>query len=80
MDEYSKIMAGMEEVYRAEGKWLDENAPRCHNRPMVLEASDKDDGFPDEEWWECSVCGHTKDIPCRRQPLPEPPNDDLGGT
>ena len=59
---YSEIMAGMEEVYRAEEKRLSEIAPRCHNRPMMLTDDDLDDGFKSQEWWECSVCGHTKDL------------------
>ena len=61
MDKYSRIMAGMEEVYRAEDKRLAKIVPRCHNRPMTLGSSDLDDGFPAEEWWECEVCGHVKD-------------------
>lgn len=54
-DEVNEIMAGMD---RATDEWLKHIAaiaPRCHFRPMMLE------GWGDESWWECSVCGHTKD-------------------
>jgi hypothetical protein len=52
--EFCKIMSDMERVYIAEQKRLNEIAPRCHFRPMFLDSDDC------EEWWECSVCGHTK--------------------
>jgi len=40
---------------------IERAAPICHFRKMVLEQSDSIDGYY-EEWWECSVCGHTKDL------------------
>lgn len=54
--EINDIMAGMD---RAMDEWVrsvERKAPRCHFRPMMLE------GWSDEQWWECSHCGHTKDI------------------
>ena len=61
-EEFNKIMDGMERVLADEERRLNEIAPRCHNRPMMLMEDDLDDGFPSPEWWECSACGHTKDI------------------
>lgn len=54
MDEMNKInMAMAEEIISA--------APLCHFRKMNLEESDSVDGYY-TQWWECSVCGHTKDL------------------
>ncbi len=51
-----KIMDGMEQVNRQMVADIEAASPRCHMRPM---------GFSDGEdynYWECSVCGHTKEI------------------
>jgi hypothetical protein len=58
--EINKIMSDMQDVYKKEEEHLLKIAPRCHNRPMVLTEGDLDDGIVSSEWWECSVCGHTK--------------------
>ncbi len=58
---FNEIMDGMEEVNRSMVKKIEATAPVCHFRKMMLEAGDSVDGFCDE-WWECSVCGHTKPI------------------
>ena len=50
---FYKIMDDMEKVYADVEQRLNEMAPRCHFRPMFLDEDDY------EEWWECSVCGHT---------------------
>jgi hypothetical protein len=60
-EEFNKIASGMDEV---NNKMYEEEvriAPRCHFRPMFRDMSDSTDGYY-EEWWECSVCGHTKAI------------------
>jgi hypothetical protein len=53
------IMDGMEDVNRAMVAAIEKTAPMCHMRKMFLEQSDSVDGHY-EEWWECSICGHTK--------------------
>lgn len=58
---FNKIMDGMEEVNRKMVESMNKAAPKCHFRPMYLEQSDSVDGCY-EEWWECSVCGHTKNL------------------
>ncbi len=58
---FFSIMNGMEEVNRKMVKDIEKSAPVCHFRKMVLEQSDSIDGYY-ESWWECSVCGHTKDV------------------
>lgn len=47
---------GLNQSYIDMEKRLNEDAPKCHFRPMYL---DECDGV---SWWECSVCGHTKDV------------------
>jgi hypothetical protein len=59
--EINKIMDGMEEANREMVEKQIKFAPKCHFRPMFRDMSDSTDGYY-EEWWECSVCGHTKDI------------------
>ena len=56
-----EIMDGMEKVNRKMVKEIEDNAPVCHFKKMNLEQSDSVDGYY-TEWWECSVCGHTKDL------------------
>lgn len=56
-----KIMDGMEEANREMEAAIDAAAPMCHFRQMFLDMSDSTDGYY-EQWWECSVCGHTKPI------------------
>ena len=53
------VFAGMEMVNRKMANTIKDNAPTCHMRKMMLEESDSVDGHYDQ-WWECSVCGHTK--------------------
>lgn len=60
-EEYNKLMDGMEEVNRKMEDRIIATAPKCHFKPMVLEQSDSVDGYY-EQWWECSACGHTKDL------------------
>ena len=59
--EINEIMAGMDKVNLEMHKKEIANAPLCHFRPMFKDMSDSTDGYYDE-WWECSVCGHTKDL------------------
>lgn len=64
-DEFNEIMDGMQE---AMGMVYDKrlaDAPICHFRPMDIQQSDSIEGYY-TEWWECSVCGHTKDLKERR--------------
>lgn len=56
----NSIMAGMDEAYKAEEDRLNRVAPKCHFRPMFLDSADASD-YHTAYWWECSVCGHTKD-------------------
>lgn len=58
-EEFNKIAAGMDEVNNKMAEEIEEEAPVCHFRKMFLDMSDSIDGYY-EEWWECSVCGHTK--------------------
>jgi rubredoxin len=41
--------------------FIDRHAPVCHFRKMFLDEADSTD-YHTVQWWECSVCGHTKDI------------------
>lgn len=50
---------GLEESYREMEKNINQAAPKCHFRPMTLEHGDGPEYV--DAWWECSVCGHTKD-------------------
>ncbi len=58
--EVNEIMTGMEQVYVNEVARLAAIAPRCHFRPMILDSADASD-YRTEYWWECAVCGHTKE-------------------
>lgn len=49
------IMRGMDEVNNRMAKEIEAKAPMCHMRKMSYESGDG------ESWWECGVCGHTKD-------------------
>ena len=60
-NEFNKIAAGMDRVNDEMCRRIYEKAPMCHFRKMHLEQSDSVDGYY-TEWWECSVCGHTKNI------------------
>lgn len=60
-EQFFEIRDGMEEVNRAMVQEIEEKAPICHFRKMDLERSDSVDGYY-TEWWECSVCGHIRDI------------------
>lgn len=59
--EFNKIAEGMDEVNHQMHDEEIKTAPKCHFRPMFRDMSDSTDGHYDE-WWECSVCGHTKDL------------------
>ena len=52
----NEIFAGMDEVMAAEERRLNSIAPKCHFRPMMFDTLDN------EAWWECSYCGHIKEI------------------
>jgi len=58
---FNEICDGMEEVNNIMAVKIELAAPMCHMRKMYLEQSDSIDGYY-SEWWECSVCGHTKDL------------------
>lgn len=57
-DEIYQAFEGLEESYREMIEELDKNAPKCHFRKMALISGEVGDG----DWWECSVCGHTKEL------------------
>jgi len=57
-EDFNEICDGMEQVNREMERQISKAAPVYHFRKMSLEQSDSVDGFY-EEWWECSVCGHT---------------------
>lgn len=59
--EFNKIAEGMDEVNNMMAVEIEKAAPMCHCRKMFLDRSDSTDGYY-EEWWECSVCGHTEDL------------------
>lgn len=50
---------GLEEANREMAKRIEDKAPTCHFRKMVLEEDDSTMGA-NNQWWECSVCGHTR--------------------
>lgn len=51
---------GLNESYVEEDKRLEKIVPKCHMRPMQLIQQNYTDGI--FLWWECSYCGHTKDL------------------
>lgn len=55
------IFQGHEQATIEEYEKIADKAPMCHFRKMFLDESDSTDGYIDK-WWECSVCGHTKDV------------------
>lgn len=59
-EQINKIMSGMEAVNREMADEIERAAPTCCFRKMALEEEDCSEGYG-ERWWECSVCGHTKD-------------------
>ncbi len=59
--EMFEIMKGMDDVNMKMAKEIEDSAPICHFRKMFVDESDTTDGYS-ETWWECSVCGHTKDF------------------
>lgn len=60
-EEMFKIMDGMNQVNIEMANKIHESAPMCHFRKMFMDQSDSTDGYY-ETWWECSVCGHTKEL------------------
>lgn len=56
-----KAMDGMNKANIEMAERIDDEAPMCHFRKMFFDQSDSTDGYY-EEWFECSVCGHTKEI------------------
>jgi DNA-directed RNA polymerase subunit M/transcription elongation factor TFIIS len=56
-----KIMEGMDAVNADMANKIEQSAPICHMRKMIFEQSDSVDGHY-TSWWECSYCGHTKEI------------------
>ena len=61
-EETFEIMEGMEEVNREMVEKLEAMAPTCHFRKMAYECADSDGMGGTVNWWECLVCGHTKEI------------------
>lgn len=57
---FNKIADGMEEVNREMANKIEQAAPMCHFQRMNLECG-ADYGLHGE-WWECSICGHQKEI------------------
>lgn len=54
-----EAFAGLIHSYSEMVEQQNKVAPRCHFRPMSLESGDGEDSV--NTWWECSICGHTKD-------------------
>lgn len=54
-DEEIAAFKGLDDSYVEMERRISEVAPTCHFRKMFL------DECEGESWWECSVCGHTKD-------------------
>jgi hypothetical protein len=51
---------GLEESYRKAEVELNKIAPLCHMKKMFYS---QDDAYPiPNHFWECSICGHTKDF------------------
>jgi len=44
---------------------------KCHFREMEFCWSDTDDMGGCEEWLECTVCGHTKEVPSEYYRIPD---------
>jgi len=59
-EKFNEIARGMDEVNMKMAEEIERNAPMCHFRKMMLEQTDSVDGFY-ISYWECSVCGHTKE-------------------
>jgi hypothetical protein len=51
---------GLNESYIEMEKQNNSIAPKCHFKPMEFMNGDGDDYS--NTWWECSTCGHAKDI------------------
>lgn len=47
---------GLNQSYMDMEDRINKTAPRCHFRPMAFEQ----EGY--EAWWECSHCGHTRQV------------------
>jgi transcription initiation factor IIE alpha subunit len=62
-EEQFKIMDDMEKVNREMVDNIYKTAPICHFRKMFIDESEY------EQWWECSVCGHTKVISTYSYPM-----------
>ena len=60
-EKINTIMEGMNTVNIKMAKEIEAKAPMCHFRKMSYEQSDSVDGYY-TEWWECTVCGHIKDL------------------
>ena len=56
-----RLLDGLEQSYREMTKQIEASAPTCHLKKMWLEENDSTEGYT-EQWWECSVCGHTKPL------------------
>lgn len=55
-DEVNNILSEYEKVLIEEDRKRWENAPICHMKRMSMDESDE------ERWWECTICGHTKEF------------------
>ena len=64
-EKFNELADGMEQVNREMADEIERTAPLCHMKPMCLDEADIDD-YHTEKWWECSVCGHTKDYWIRK--------------
>ena len=56
-----QIMPDMNDINIEMDIRREKSAPTCHFRKMFYNESDSID-MHYEEWFECSVCGHTKSI------------------
>jgi len=61
-----EVMDAMEQINNDMHEQELKEAPRCHFRPMFRDMGDSTDGYY-EEWWECSVCCHTKPLSRSKQ-------------
>lgn len=57
--DFNRAADGLEIANRAMEDRIIAAAPICHFRKMFRDQSDSTDGYY-EQWWECSICGHTK--------------------
>lgn len=62
-----KAFDGLEEANRKMVTDLEKISPICHMRKMMISEGDE---YPIPiSFWECSICGHTKDFSARNKGL-----------